>query len=117
MPPARAVRGALHRSIGPGLLGCHRVFIRPGKVGFVNLVVTGTEPQQRVSRGRAEAVLSVGDRLVAEFEGRVTRPVVTGVTARCAQQLQGQGLPEAALPELLERLARADLVDLLAEAC
>lgn len=83
----------------------------------MNLVVTGTEPQQRVSRGRAEAVLSVSERLTTEFEGRVTPPVLTGVMARCAEQLQGQGLPEAALPELLERLARADLVDLLAEPC
>ncbi|MBP2371473.1 hypothetical protein [Pseudonocardia parietis] len=65
--------------------------------------------------GEAGGMLSVSDRLVAEFAGRVDPPGVAGVVASCEEQLRGQGLPEAALPELVERLARADLVERLAD--
>ena len=58
-------------------------------------------------------MVSVSDRLVAEFEGRLAPVVINRVVARCAAQLGGQGLPDAALPELVERLARADLVEVL----
>lgn len=59
-------------------------------------------------------MLSVSDRLVVEFAGHLAPVVIDGVVARCEAQLGGQGLPDAALPELVERLARADLVELLA---
>lgn len=63
---------------------------------------------------QTEGMLLVSDRLVVEFEGRLDPLVVKGVVARCEQQLRGQGEPDAALPELVERLARADLVEFLA---
>ena len=66
---------------------------------------------RRARHGEAGGMLSVSDRLVTEFVGRLDPPVVAGVVARGEEQLRGQGLPEAALPELVERLARADLVE------
>lgn len=53
-------------------------------------------------------------RLTAEFGERVDPSVITRVVTCCHAQLRGQGSAAAALPELVERLARADLVELLA---
>lgn len=65
--------------------------------------------RSRAQHGEAGGMLSVSDRLVTEFAGRLDPPIVTAAVARCEEQLRGQGLPEPALPELVERLARADL--------
>lgn len=54
------------------------------------------------------------ERLVAEFGDGLDPPVITRVVSRCHAQLRGQGCPGPALPELVERLARTDLAELLA---
>ncbi len=69
----------------------------------------------RVAPDSADLVLAqTVDRLTGEFAGRIAGAVVAGEVSRCAAQLRGQGSPTQALPELVERLARAELADLLA---
>ncbi len=69
----------------------------------------------RVTPGAADLVLApTVDRLTGEFGGRIAGSVVAGEVSRCAAQLRGQGSPTQALPELIERLARAELADRLA---
>jgi len=47
------------------------------------------------------------ERLFREFDGAIALPVIVEVTHECRQQLSGS--PAAAMPELLERLARQRL--------
>ena len=56
-------------------------------------------------------MLSGSDRLIAEFDENLDPATVIGVVAHCEGQLREQGLPDAALPELVERLARADMLE------
>lgn len=53
-------------------------------------------------------VVDVTERLMAEFEDRLSLPEITRVVARCRQDLQGT--PAGALPELVERSARQRLL-------
>jgi hypothetical protein len=57
------------------------------------------------------SVPDVTERLMAEFGSRVDLAVISQVVLDCHRDLQGS--PEAALPELVERLARQYLLDLL----
>ncbi len=47
------------------------------------------------------------ERLFRQFDGVIALPVIVEVTHECRQQLSGS--PVAAMPELLERLARQRL--------
>jgi len=57
-----------------------------------------------------DSCCDVTERLFAEFERAHPLPVITEVVRQCRQDLHGA--PTAALPELLERLARQRLSDL-----
>ena len=59
-------------------------------------------------------VIDVTERLMAEFEDRLALNAITAVVSSCRRDLQGT--PTGPLPELLERLARQRLLDLLASA-
>ena len=48
------------------------------------------------------------ERLFTEFDGRVSLPVIGATVHECREQLCSS--PEAAMPELLERLARQRLI-------
>lgn len=58
-------------------------------------------------------VVDVTERLMAEFEDRLPLNVISGVVNACRHDLQGT--PTGPLPELLDRLARQRLADLMAE--
>lgn len=49
------------------------------------------------------------ERLLGEFDPRLSLAEISGVVHQCRQQLHGQGTSLGALPELLERLARERL--------
>lgn len=53
-------------------------------------------------------VAAAAQRLMAEFGGRVDLPTITRVVVDCRRDLRG--VPEPAVPELLERYARQLLV-------
>jgi len=55
------------------------------------------------------------ERLFSEFESRQPLVVIAAVTRRCRAELEGCGLPAAALPELVERLARHRLTQRVRE--
>lgn len=57
-------------------------------------------------------VIDVTERLMAEFEDRLGLQVITGVVNACRRDLQGT--PSGPMPELLERLARQRLLDVVA---
>ena len=56
-------------------------------------------------------VIDVTERLMAEFEDRLGLQVITGVVNACRRDLQGT--PSGPMPELLERLARQRLLDVV----
>lgn len=56
-------------------------------------------------------VVDVTERMMAEFEGRLPLNVISKVVNGCRRDLRGTAA--TALPELLERLARQRLLDLL----
>ena len=56
-------------------------------------------------------VIDVTERLMAEFEDRLGLERITAVVNGCRRDLGA--IPETALPELVERLARQRLVELL----
>ncbi len=56
-------------------------------------------------------VIDVTERLMAEFEDRLGLQVISGVVSACRRDLQGT--PSGPMPELLERLARQRLLDLV----
>ena len=56
-------------------------------------------------------VIDVTERLMAEFEDRLGLQVISGVVNTCRRDLQGT--PSGPMPELLERLARQRLLDLV----
>ncbi len=56
-------------------------------------------------------VVDVTERLMAEFEDRLPLNVISGVVNACRHDLQGT--PSGPLPELLDRLARQRLADLM----
>lgn len=56
-------------------------------------------------------VIDVTERLMAEFEDRLGLQVISGVVNACRRDLQGT--PSGPMPELLERLARQRLQDLV----
>ncbi len=58
-------------------------------------------------------VIDVTERLMAEFEDRLGLQVISGVVNACRRDLQGT--PSGPLPELLERLARQRLLDLVVQ--
>jgi len=57
-------------------------------------------------------VIDVTERLMAEFEDRLQLQIISGVVNACRRDLQGT--PAGPMPELLERLARQRLLDLVA---
>ena len=61
--------------------------------------------------GKSSPADDTAQRLLAEFTGAVDLPTIRVLLA-CGRDLAGS--PSAALPELVERLARQDLVDLIA---
>ena len=72
----------------------------------------------RIDRGAAhptpespEHLTEVVTRLVAEFESQLALPVVATIVQRCRAELDIVAAP--ALPELVERLARQRLHDLV----
>lgn len=56
-------------------------------------------------------VVDVTERLMAEFEHRLGLDEISRVVTGCRHDLEGT--PAGALPELVERLARQRLLDLL----
>lgn len=56
-------------------------------------------------------VVDVTERLMAEFEDRLGLKHITDVVRTCRRDLDG--MPTGALPELVERLARQRLLDLI----
>jgi hypothetical protein len=81
-------------------------------------VTYGHGPRDPVPRsttrthGRTEDdmdVIDVTERLMAEFEDRLHLDVITGIVHDCRRDLDAS--PAAALPELVERLARQRLLD------
>jgi hypothetical protein len=56
-------------------------------------------------------VIDVTERLMAEFEDRLGLQVITAVVNACRRDLQGT--PSGPMPELLERLARQRLLDVV----
>ncbi len=56
------------------------------------------------------SLADVVDRLFAEFDSRLALPVISGTVLRCRRELDIAA--EAALPELVERLARQRLRDI-----
>ena len=56
-------------------------------------------------------VIDVTERLMAEFEDRLELQVISGVVNACRRDLQGT--PSGPMPELLERLARQRLLDVV----
>lgn len=56
-------------------------------------------------------VIDVTERLMAEFEDRLGLQVISGVVNSCRRDLQGT--PSGPMPELLERLARQRLLDVV----
>ncbi|MFR9802975.1 hypothetical protein ACL02T_11800 [Pseudonocardia sp. RS010] len=60
-----------------------------------------------------DAVTPAVARLAREFAGRVSRRTVARVVRSCRADLSG--VPAGAVPELLERLARQRLLDVLAD--
>jgi hypothetical protein len=54
------------------------------------------------------------DRLVVEFRGEVDVAAIGGLVLSCREELRGA--PAAALPELIERLARQRLLSTFATA-
>lgn len=61
-------------------------------------------------RGAGLSLVETTDRLWAEFAGALDLATISRVVCRARQDLAGA--PEPALPELVERLARVDLVEL-----
>lgn len=59
------------------------------------------------SGGAGRSYADIVERLFTEFGGRLALPVITAVVRECRGQLSCS--PEAAMPELLERLARQRL--------
>jgi len=59
-------------------------------------------------------VADVAERLMAEFEDRLSLGLISGVVVSAWHELSG--VPETALPELVERLARQRLLDALEPA-
>lgn len=62
---------------------------------------------RRAGGGAGRSYADTVERLFTEFEGQLSLPVITGVVRECRGQLSCS--PEAAMPELLERLARQRL--------
>ena len=62
---------------------------------------------RRAGGGAGRSYADTVERLFTEFGSRVSLPVITGVVRECRGQLSCS--PEAAMPELLERLARQRL--------
>ena len=58
-------------------------------------------------------VIDVTERLMAEFEDRLGLQVISGVVNACRRDLQGT--PSGPMPELLERLARQRLLDVVVQ--
>ncbi len=56
-------------------------------------------------------VVDVTERLMAEFEDRLSLRQITEVVRACRLDLEGT--PRGALPELVERLARQRLLDVV----
>ena len=54
-------------------------------------------------------LVDVVERLMAEFEDRLSLPVIAQVVSGCRRDLAGT--PETALPEMVERLARQRLLE------
>jgi hypothetical protein len=59
--------------------------------------------------GDVLSIPDVAERLMAEFGARVDLATITDVVLGCCRDLRGA--PGAALPELVERLARQHLLD------
>ncbi len=79
-----------------------------GDDGFVPTVDVDVESEACMT---TTVVASSVDRLVAEFEDRLTRSAVSEVMRTCIDDLEGT--PAPAMPELSERLARQRLIDYL----
>ncbi|GAA4682162.1 hypothetical protein GCM10023215_15100 [Pseudonocardia yuanmonensis] len=70
-------------------------------------------PAPRVPVAEYDAVSPAIARLAREFAGKMSPRAVARVVRACRADLSG--VPAGAVPELLERLARQRLLDVLAE--
>lgn len=59
--------------------------------------------------GNLVSVPDIAERLMIEFGGAVDLSVISQIVLRCCRDLRG--IPAATAPELVERLARQDLLD------
>lgn len=71
--------------------------------------MTPRGPVRTAADGLDRVLADATERLLAEFAGAVEQPTITAVVRACGRDLAGA--PAAALPELVERLARQDLRD------
>ncbi len=60
--------------------------------------------------GMTDGVADIAERLMAEFEGRLSLQLVSGVVREAARDLVGT--PAGAWDEMVERCARQRLMDL-----
>jgi len=60
----------------------------------------------------AESLAEVTERLLGEFEPRLSLGTIVATVRECHRDLEDAGTPQPALPELVERLARQRLTEL-----
>ena len=110
--PGSVVRGAgaSARACGAGSIG--RVHVRLGEAHGTALAASVGVVTAQHLRHRDARTSDTVERLTAEFTGRIDRSQVAATVSSCQTMLHGQGCSVSALPELVERLARAELADL-----